>query len=99
MKTRVELPDGKSHLTDLDIQTLRWLSDFRSEDELKKLPELDAEAIAKQPQPTPQVALEATKKASDQGDAVPTKCHEPGCGKEFKRLCDLTKHERNHFRP
>ncbi|KAI9146994.1 Zinc finger transcription factor ace1 [Paramyrothecium foliicola] len=27
------------------------------------------------------------------------KCREPGCNKQFKRLCDLTKHEKTHNRP
>lgn len=27
------------------------------------------------------------------------KCREPGCEKRFKRLCDLTKHEKTHSRP
>ncbi|ETS86364.1 hypothetical protein PFICI_00192 [Pestalotiopsis fici W106-1] len=26
-------------------------------------------------------------------------CQEPGCGKEFKRDCDLTKHQKTHSRP
>ncbi|KAK2037839.1 hypothetical protein LZ31DRAFT_157861 [Colletotrichum somersetense] len=30
---------------------------------------------------------------------TPKKCHKAGCNKEFKRPCELTKHEKTHFRP
>ncbi|KAK2030581.1 hypothetical protein LX32DRAFT_316220 [Colletotrichum zoysiae] len=40
------------------------------------------------------------KKTASPGElGTPTKCREPGCNKEFKRPCDLTKHEKTHFRP
>lgn len=32
-------------------------------------------------------------------ELAPKRCYEPGCGKEFKRPCDLTKHEKTHRRP
>ncbi|KAF1736369.1 Zinc finger transcription factor ace1 [Beauveria bassiana] len=32
-------------------------------------------------------------------ELAPKKCREPGCNKEFKRPCDLTKHEKTHSRP
>jgi uncharacterized C2H2 Zn-finger protein len=30
---------------------------------------------------------------------APKRCREPGCGKEFRRQCDITKHEKIHSRP
>ncbi|KAG5968449.1 hypothetical protein E4U58_001852 [Claviceps cyperi] len=32
-------------------------------------------------------------------ELAPKRCREPGCDKEFKRPCDLTKHEKTHSRP
>ncbi|KAI1277156.1 hypothetical protein F5Y07DRAFT_388693 [Xylaria sp. FL0933] len=32
-------------------------------------------------------------------ELAPKKCTHPGCNKEFKRACDLTKHEKTHSRP
>jgi len=92
----------------LEGPTADKLETLSTEDKPKKLLERKAEAIAKQPQPSagrkrkrpkPQVPPEGTEKASDQGDVVPTKCREPGCGREFRRLCDRTKHEKTHSRP
>lgn len=39
------------------------------------------------------------KKNADPSEYAPKKCKEPGCNKEFKRPCDLTKHEKTHSRP
>jgi hypothetical protein len=39
------------------------------------------------------------KKNAPPEDLAPKKCREPGCTKEFKRPCDLTKHEKTHSRP
>ncbi|KAK7951976.1 Zinc finger transcription factor [Apiospora aurea] len=36
------------------------------------------------------------KKNADPSEYAPKKCKEPGCNKEFKRPCDLTKHEKTH---
>ncbi|KAI1434503.1 hypothetical protein GGR50DRAFT_687579 [Xylaria sp. CBS 124048] len=32
-------------------------------------------------------------------ELAPKQCTHPGCNKEFKRACDLTKHEKTHTRP
>lgn len=39
------------------------------------------------------------KKNATPEELAPKKCREPGCDKEFKRPCDLTKHEKTHSRP
>jgi hypothetical protein len=39
------------------------------------------------------------KKNPTPEELAPKKCKEPGCNKEFKRPCDLTKHEKTHSRP
>ncbi|PNY23593.1 Zinc finger transcription factor ace1 [Tolypocladium capitatum] len=39
------------------------------------------------------------KKNASPEELAPKKCREPGCDKEFKRPCDLTKHEKTHSRP
>ncbi|KAH6949654.1 hypothetical protein BKA56DRAFT_289195 [Ilyonectria sp. MPI-CAGE-AT-0026] len=39
------------------------------------------------------------KKNPPPEELAPKKCREPGCNKEFKRPCDLTKHEKTHSRP
>lgn len=39
------------------------------------------------------------KKNASPEELAPKKCHHPGCNKEFKRPCDLTKHEKTHSRP
>ncbi|CRK12795.1 hypothetical protein BN1723_009796 [Verticillium longisporum] len=39
------------------------------------------------------------KKNAAPEELAPKKCREPGCNKEFKRPCDLTKHEKTHSRP
>ena len=39
------------------------------------------------------------KKNASPEELAPKKCREPGCTKEFKRPCDLTKHEKTHSRP
>ncbi|KAK8139846.1 hypothetical protein PG984_000969 [Apiospora sp. TS-2023a] len=39
------------------------------------------------------------KKNADPSEYAPKQCKEPGCNKEFKRPCDLTKHEKTHSRP
>ncbi|KAK4188368.1 hypothetical protein QBC35DRAFT_206708 [Podospora australis] len=39
------------------------------------------------------------KKNATAEELAPKKCREPGCHKEFKRPCDLTKHEKTHSRP
>lgn len=39
------------------------------------------------------------KKNASPDEYAPKKCREPGCNKEFKRPCDLTKHEKTHSRP
>ncbi|KAL5321570.1 hypothetical protein ACEPPN_009530 [Leptodophora sp. 'Broadleaf-Isolate-01'] len=39
------------------------------------------------------------KKNAATAELAPKKCKEPGCDKEFKRACDLTKHEKIHSRP
>jgi hypothetical protein len=39
------------------------------------------------------------KKNASPEELAPKKCREPGCNKEFKRPCDLTKHEKTHSRP
>ncbi|KAJ1331178.1 general transcription factor IIIA [Microdochium nivale] len=39
------------------------------------------------------------KKNATPEELAPKKCKEPGCSKEFKRPCDLTKHEKTHSRP
>lgn len=41
----------------------------------------------------------ARPKRSATAEIVSKKCSEPGCTKEFKRSCDLTKHEKTHSRP
>ncbi|KAI1808315.1 hypothetical protein F4811DRAFT_549050 [Daldinia bambusicola] len=39
------------------------------------------------------------KKNATPEELAPKKCAHPGCNKEFKRPCDLTKHEKTHSRP
>ncbi|KAI0113915.1 hypothetical protein GGR51DRAFT_556413 [Nemania sp. FL0031] len=39
------------------------------------------------------------KKNASPEELAPKKCTHPGCTKEFKRACDLTKHEKTHSRP
>lgn len=39
------------------------------------------------------------KKNATPEELAPKRCREPGCTKEFKRPCDLTKHEKTHSRP
>ncbi|KAI0505240.1 hypothetical protein F5B22DRAFT_628312 [Xylaria bambusicola] len=39
------------------------------------------------------------KKNPSPEELAPKKCTHPGCSKEFKRACDLTKHEKTHSRP
>ncbi|KAI8635196.1 hypothetical protein F5Y19DRAFT_3269 [Xylariaceae sp. FL1651] len=39
------------------------------------------------------------KKNASPEELAPKKCTHPGCDKEFKRPCDLTKHEKTHSRP
>jgi uncharacterized C2H2 Zn-finger protein len=39
------------------------------------------------------------KKNASLEELAPKRCREPGCKKEFKRPCDLTKHEKTHSRP
>lgn len=39
------------------------------------------------------------KKNASPEELAPKKCREPGCNREFKRPCDLTKHEKTHSRP
>lgn len=39
------------------------------------------------------------KKNATPEELAPKKCNHPGCDKEFKRPCDLTKHEKTHSRP
>lgn len=39
------------------------------------------------------------KKNASPEELAPKKCREIGCNKEFKRPCDLTKHEKTHSRP
>lgn len=39
------------------------------------------------------------KKNASPEELAPKRCKEPGCNKEFKRPCDLTKHEKTHSRP
>ncbi|ELR01914.1 hypothetical protein GMDG_05092 [Pseudogymnoascus destructans 20631-21] len=41
----------------------------------------------------------ARRKRSATAEIQAKKCSEPGCTKEFKRSCDLTKHEKTHSRP
>ncbi|OBT63251.1 hypothetical protein VE03_07787 [Pseudogymnoascus sp. 23342-1-I1] len=41
----------------------------------------------------------ARRKRSVTPEAVLKKCREPGCAKEFKRQCDLDKHQKTHSRP
>lgn len=39
------------------------------------------------------------KRSASAAELAPKKCRAPGCDKEFKRPCDLTKHEKTHSRP
>jgi hypothetical protein len=39
------------------------------------------------------------KRSASAAQLAPKRCREPGCTKEFKRSCDLTKHEKTHSRP
>jgi hypothetical protein len=39
------------------------------------------------------------KRSASAAELTPKRCREPGCKKEFKRPCDLTKHEKTHSRP
>jgi len=39
------------------------------------------------------------KRSASAAELAPKRCREPGCEKEFKRSCDLTKHEKTHSRP
>ncbi|RDL38541.1 putative Zinc finger transcription factor ace1 [Venustampulla echinocandica] len=39
------------------------------------------------------------KRSASATELAPKRCREAGCDKEFKRPCDLTKHEKTHSRP
>lgn len=39
------------------------------------------------------------KRSASAQEPAPKVCREPNCKKEFKRSCDLTKHEKTHSRP
>ncbi|TVY75713.1 Zinc finger transcription factor ace1 [Lachnellula suecica] len=39
------------------------------------------------------------KRSASAAELAPKRCREAGCDKEFKRPCDLTKHEKTHSRP
>jgi predicted small metal-binding protein len=39
------------------------------------------------------------KKNAPHEEVIPRLCHEVGCGKKFKRECDLRKHQKTHLRP
>lgn len=39
------------------------------------------------------------KKSATAAELAPKRCSHEGCDKEFKRPCDLTKHEKTHSRP
>lgn len=39
------------------------------------------------------------KRSASAAELAPKRCREPNCTKEFKRSCDLTKHEKTHSRP
>jgi uncharacterized C2H2 Zn-finger protein len=39
------------------------------------------------------------KRSASASELAPKRCSAPGCDKEFKRPCDLTKHEKTHSRP
>ncbi|KAG5985090.1 hypothetical protein E4U55_001593 [Claviceps digitariae] len=39
------------------------------------------------------------RKNASAAELAPKKCCHPGCNREFKRPCDLTKHEKTHSRP
>ncbi|TAQ85111.1 hypothetical protein B7494_g6567, partial [Chlorociboria aeruginascens] len=39
------------------------------------------------------------KRSASAAELAPKRCREFGCDKEFKRPCDLTKHEKTHSRP
>lgn len=39
------------------------------------------------------------KRSATAAELAPKRCREPGCDKQFKRTCDLTKHEKTHTRP
>lgn len=39
------------------------------------------------------------KRSASAAELAPKRCRAPGCDKEFKRPCDLTKHEKTHSRP
>lgn len=39
------------------------------------------------------------KRSASAEQLAPKRCRAPGCDKEFKRPCDLTKHEKTHSRP
>ncbi|KAF4983258.1 hypothetical protein FZEAL_1296 [Fusarium zealandicum] len=46
-----------------------------------------------------QRSMARRKKNASLEELAPKRCREPGCNKEFKRPCDLTKHEKTHSRP
>lgn len=46
-----------------------------------------------------QRSMARRKKNASPEELAPKRCREPGCNKEFKRPCDLTKHEKTHSRP
>ncbi|KAM5355931.1 hypothetical protein ACJ41O_002577 [Fusarium nematophilum] len=46
-----------------------------------------------------QRSMARRKKNASPEELAPKRCREPGCTKEFKRPCDLTKHEKTHSRP
>ncbi|KAM0343836.1 hypothetical protein ACHAPU_008105 [Fusarium lateritium] len=46
-----------------------------------------------------QRSMARRKKNASPEELAPKKCRELGCNKEFKRPCDLTKHEKTHSRP
>lgn len=45
------------------------------------------------------IARSMARRKASAAEPAPKACREPGCNKQFKRACDLTKHEKTHSRP
>ena len=73
--------------------------DLDEEDDFKGSPRLKRSLSEQDEDDDIMRSMARRKKNASPEELAPKKCREPGCDKEFKRPCDLTKHEKTHSRP
>ncbi|KAI1862143.1 uncharacterized protein JN550_010446 [Neoarthrinium moseri] len=93
-----ELVRVKKNGTAISIATGQPVEDF---DEDSKAPIRFKRSMSEQLEDEEEImrSMARRKKNASPAELAPKKCKEPGCNKEFKRPCDLTKHEKTHSRP